>query len=163
MACTISGPKTVYLTLTGASREASYAMAIFIDPPVNLEFEPQCSISQCYGAVVELGAGTGFLGFKLARILSLRQLSLPAPSKRLILTDLEAVCPLLEQNRQKVGLKTNLPGVDLVIRPLEWGNMDHAYRLAVERSPKGVPSADALSHIVCSDVVSRCPSLRKSA
>jgi hypothetical protein len=135
-------------------------MKVFIDPPATLEFDPPCSLSLREGAVVELGAGTGYLGFKLARILSQQGSSNISP-KTLMLTDLEAVCPLLKRNRdQEVDPGTNLPGVDLFIHPLEWGNMEHGRRIAAELTPGAsstttVPTGALLSHIVCSDLVSK--------
>jgi Lysine methyltransferase len=138
-------------------------MTIYMEPPTLLEFDPQCSI--CHrgkGAVLELGAGNGFLGLKMARILSSKQEEHEHTPKTLVLTDLDAVCPLLERNCLN-GFPTtaDLPLVNLVVQPLEWGNLDHGWRLAdklISRDSSGGsdPSDALLSHIVCSDLVSMC-------
>lgn len=136
-------------------------MTIYVDPTETLEFEPQCSICDGRsGAIVELGAGNGFLGLKMARILSSRQEKFKGEVKTLVLTDLEAVCPLLERNCQtRFPKTTEFPSVNLLVQPLEWGNLDHGWRLA-EQLTSNIPSTrsnspDALlTHIVCSDLVS---------
>lgn len=136
-------------------------MTIYVNPTPTLEFDPQCTICDGRsGAVVELGAGNGYLGLKMARILSSRQDKSKHKIKTLVLTDLAAVCPLLERNCQSGFLKaTELPSVNLVVQPLEWGNLDHGWRLAGHLTSKNPPgrseSHDALlTHIVCSDLVS---------
>jgi Lysine methyltransferase len=147
-------------TLTWKDREAAYAMKIYLESTTGLEFEPQCSIcTGRSGAVVELGAGNGFLGLKMAQILSSRLEQHDNQVRTLVLTDLEAVCPLLERNCLKGFLKaTESASVDLFVQPLEWGNLDQGWRLADRLAPKGPsgtpdPTAALLTHIVCSDLV----------
>lgn len=151
----------ISFALTSTIREAAYAMALYFEPPILLEFDPQCSIcDHRKGAVVELGAGNGFLGLKLARMLSLRQGECAHALRTLVLTDLDAVCPLLERNCvNKFTTTADLPSVNLVVQSLEWGNLNHGLRLA-DRLTYGDspgrfdPSDPLLSHIVCSDLVS---------
>lgn len=144
--------------LTIAVREAAYAMLIYLGPTATLEFDPPCSICDGRsGAVVELGAGNGFLGLEMARKMSLGQGKCRDTPKTLVLTDLNAVCPLLERNCLKAVRKaTELSSVNLLVQPLEWGNWDHGLRLADQLTPKASSKSapPLLTHIVCSDLVS---------
>ncbi|KAF8519544.1 hypothetical protein JB92DRAFT_2898080 [Gautieria morchelliformis] len=145
--------------IAGRIWEAAYAMKIYLESTTPLEFDPQCSIcTGRSGAVVELGAGNGFLGLKMAQILS----SIPEQHdnqvKSLVLTDLEAVCPLLERNCLNGFLKATNASIDLIVQPLEWGNLDQGWRLADRLAPMGPsgtpdPTDALLTHIVCSDLV----------
>lgn len=72
--------------------------------------------------------------------------SLPADSLHMIIaTDLENVCPLLEENL--VQGKEN--PVELLVRPLAWGNYEHTLRISEELSQR----ERRLTHIICSDLV----------
>ncbi|KAF8589434.1 hypothetical protein K439DRAFT_1332591 [Ramaria rubella] len=145
--------------IAGRIWEAAYAMIFYVNPPTPLEFNPQCSICDVRGgAVVELGAGNGYLGLNMARMISRRQEQQNGNSKTLVLTDLEPVCPLLERNtRGDIHGAMAPPFVDLLIRPLEWGNLEHGRRLRdqlILRNNSRHGFHDPLvSHIVCSDLV----------
>lgn len=69
----------------------------------------------------------------------------------LIATDLENVCPLLNENLSaavnKSG-KIDYPGPRILVRPLEWGNPNHTLKIFSELDPR------SLTHIICSDLVS---------
>ena len=70
----------------------------------------------------------------------------------LIATDLKNVCPLLDENLSTAAGKsqrTDHPtGPRILVRPLEWGNPDHALKVFTELNSR------SLTHIICSDLVS---------
>lgn len=69
----------------------------------------------------------------------------------LIATDLENVCPLLDENLSTAVNKSpriGRPSPQILVRPLEWGNPDHAVKIFNELGPR------SLTHIICSDLVS---------
>ncbi|KAF8525945.1 putative methyltransferase-domain-containing protein [Hysterangium stoloniferum] len=137
--------------IAGRIWEATYIMTLYLRSPHYMDFDPPCSISTNYhrGAIVELGAGTGYIGLSIASILSSNGL-FKSP-KTLALTDLSDVCHLLERNCRK-KISTEASYVNLVIQPLEWGNMGHGQQMAYTLS--GVVKSETLvSHIICSDLV----------
>jgi len=126
-------------------------MVAYLEPPPCTEFDPPCSLFESLpGAVLELGAGTGFLGLAMARLISSRRSD--RDSKTLVLTDLPGVCPLLDRNRQQ-KIPEGLPGVNLMIEPLPWGDLHYGNVLANKLSSDAAGSAPLLSHIICSDLV----------
>ena len=69
----------------------------------------------------------------------------------LIATDLENVCPLLNENLSAAANKSgriDYPGPRILVRPLEWGNSNHMLKIFSELNPR------SLTHIICSDLVS---------
>jgi len=112
--------------------------------------------------VLELGSGTGIIIAKLAETISQGandvptgqfQVSVPlspclksGPSFHtdglLIATDLDNVCPLLDEN-----LSSAAQGSRVLVRPLEWGNPNHPLKIFNELGSR------SLTHIICSDLV----------
>jgi len=126
-------------------------LIIYLNSPPNVEFDPPCSLFDSRtGAVIELGAGTGFLGLAMARLFSSKICD--GSSKTIILTDLPDVCPLLDRNYiQK--MPNGLPNVKLFIEPLPWGIIHFVNNLADKISNNSIKSTPLLSHIICSDLV----------
>ena len=72
------------------------------------------------------------------------------PDDFLIATDLDSVCPLLDENLSSVAKesrRTELPSPHILVRPLEWGNLNHTIKIFNELGPRN------LTHIICSDLV----------
>ncbi|KAF9342363.1 hypothetical protein BGX26_007696, partial [Mortierella sp. AD094] len=108
--------------------------------------------------ILEIGAGTGYVGIALAKRLT--------PDCTLILTDLEEVVPLMEKNvaehlpnnnnssgssnssddSSSPDLKDNTTRqcAHVLVEPLAWGNSEHATKLL---------SAGKIDYIVASDLV----------
>ncbi|KAJ7903317.1 putative methyltransferase-domain-containing protein [Mycena olivaceomarginata] len=87
--------------------------------------------------MLELGSGTGIVAATMAAMLHANDI--------LFVTDLPEVCPLLEQN-----LQGSLDG-PIRVRPLSWGNSQHALSIADELSK--LQDTPYLTHILCSDLV----------
>jgi hypothetical protein len=102
--------------------------------------------------LLELGSGTGVVSAQCVERLSTRQYTV-------ITTDLPEVCPLLKKNlSQYIAPQNTL--ASLLIRPLAWGNYEHACAILRELtgaadgiSPSSHPGPDILTHIICSDLV----------
>lgn len=170
-------------------REAAYALIFYLEGSPHLEFDPPSpftfsvtrpSTPKPKGPlrIIELGSGTGIVGLKLAEHLvrmrsgtAINQAAglRSSPQKRdlIILTDLDDVCPLLEENldgrrAQIYGQSADNSGgardVAVEVRPLAWGNYQHASAI-VDEIRRVYLDTDNLSlpltHIVCSDLV-RC-------
>ena len=117
------------------------------------EFDPPCSLvnsSKSIYTIIELGSGTGYVGLKVAKYLHERG----RDSDLIVLTDLPAVCPLLERNcdrsRQKHGV------TNTTVAPLSWGSYDDAS--ALERYLRE-NEGRSITHVICSDLVSRTISI----
>ncbi|KAA1477186.1 hypothetical protein DENSPDRAFT_786231 [Dentipellis sp. KUC8613] len=131
--------------IAGRVWEAAYAMLRYLDPPdphpeFDPPFDPSCGASPETSTgsdtpltILELGAGTGIVGFALARRLHARDM--------VVVTDLPEVCPLLEDGRQRT--------LTVRVRPLAWGNEGHARAIMEELRRAG----RRLTHVVCSDLV----------
>lgn len=98
--------------------------------------------------IVELGSGTGFLSLAIAPALRRRT---RRQRTTLIMTDLDNVCPLLEDNLARAHQRwsrnveqepaaigstdcgfpnlTGLPALDVLVRPLPWGDLTSLLRL----------------------------------
>jgi hypothetical protein len=63
----------------------------------------------------------------------------------IIATDLENVCPLLQENL----VQAEETRVDVLVRPLAWGNYAHVQGICEGLSQK----QRRLTHIICSDLV----------
>lgn len=118
--------------------------------------------------IIELGSGTGIVGLKLAEHLArLRAADSQGSTRKgdlIILTDLDDVCPLLEENlygrrAQIYGGTSGLSDpsdVAVEVRPLAWGNYQHASAIIneIRRTYLDMDhSTLPLTHIVCSDLV----------
>lgn len=66
-------------------------------------------------------------------------------SDLIIATDLENVCPLLQENL--VGSAPSSASAKVLVRPLAWGNQSHTDDILRELSQR------QLTHIICSDLV----------
>lgn len=126
------------------SREAAYALKTYLnneassclefDPPFVSEAEPSC--------VLELGSGTGVVVAQLAELFS-------AEGDVVVATDLPEVCTLLEKNLEAYLCSSPL----VLVRPLSWGNLEHALKIHEELSCV-LKASSQLTDIVCSDLVS---------
>ena len=118
-------------------------------------------------AILELGSGTGIIIAKLAKLINDQLVSNFSPPSLhpvklinspslgaddiLIATDLDNVCPLLEENLScavKNFWRINQPSPRILVRPLEWGVREKALKIFKELGSRD------LTHIVCSDLVS---------
>lgn len=141
--------------------ELSLSDANRLDPPYSIfsRNEPGFDSGADSGertpiVVVELGSGTGYVGIKLAQLLSRRTSN--RSSSRVVLTDLPEVCPLLEDNLNgERAVWPNPEAVHVDVLPLPWGDVGAASALSGSLGCKGEGTNDEyLTHIVCSDLVS---------
>src|ERR1700722_6944261 len=132
-----------FLNMLTLHREAAYAMDFYVQSPADVDFDPPFTLStELPMTVLELGSGTGMVASRIAD-------KFHNPGRDLIIvTDLPDVCPLLKAN---LGGQENL---GILVRPLAWGNSEHALRLASELFPGNDFHPRFLTHIVCSDLVS---------
>lgn len=122
--------------------------------------------------ILELGSGTGIIIAKLAEVINKEARDGPdgqfqvfhSPSlialksgsslglgDVIIATDLDNVCPLLEENLSsaaKMFWKNDQTNPRVLVRPLEWGVHKHSLKVLNELGSR------SLTHIVCSDLVS---------
>ena len=105
--------------------------------------------------ILELGSGTGVVAAQIFERLSSRRC-------RIIATDLPEVCPLLEKNLSQYITGSYSLAPTLLVRPLAWGNQDHARAILkelasgshdIEPSSHSGPASTILTHIICSDLV----------
>ncbi|KAI1300855.1 hypothetical protein EDD11_005924 [Mortierella claussenii] len=160
--------------IAGRIWDSSYILNAFLHGSSDQHtFTPPCPIPHKYFLsslsttgendairILELGAGTGYVGIALAKRL--------CPSATLVLTDLEEVMPLLEKNvRNNVhgrianddwtsaplsSTSTSSTPVSerqqayakIVVEPLEWGNSSHAAKILTQ---------GRIDYIVASDLV----------
>ena len=148
-------------------REASYHLLQYTSPPSSsIEFDPPCSLfdpRQSGLSVIELGSGTGFTSFHLAKQLSDRYSRCDSQILDLrrrcivVATDLEEVCPLLQKNWATICHTVTPEDVDLLIQPLAWGNATHVATVQHElesRIFKREPKPSVLNtHIIICDLV----------
>lgn len=149
------------------------------DPPSPFTLFPASpstlNMSQSF-RIIELGSGTGIVGLKLAEHLArmragsaidqaagLRGCTLSGDL--VILTDLDDVCPLLEENLDGRRLQiygetrdglTHSQDVTVEVRPLAWGNYQQASVIIegiMDKYLKTDHSLMPVTHIVCSDLV----------
>lgn len=126
-------------------------MKAYLDPSIfqRTKFEPPFLSSSEPGPsrILELGSGTGIVAAQLSRQLKSRH-------DLLIVTDLPEVCPLLEKNLQTdASREDSYPTV--LVKALSWGNYVHATSIYEEiHRMHDVTSHSALTHIICSDLVS---------
>ncbi|KAG9314823.1 hypothetical protein JVU11DRAFT_3916 [Chiua virens] len=144
--------------IAGRVWEGAYAMSTYVNTADGdiLDFDPPFVDDLYYEplGVIELGSGTGVVAANVAReIRHTRGLG-----GFVIPTDLPDVCPLLEHN---LGTNTtsrdsegNCSNSDIVfVRPLSWGNLDHAIAIASEFGFDRPFASRRLTHIICSDLV----------
>ncbi|KIJ67030.1 hypothetical protein HYDPIDRAFT_128613 [Hydnomerulius pinastri MD-312] len=136
--------------IAGRVWEAAYALSNYVTCNGALEFEPQFiddKLANVAIVAIELGSGTGIVSARLAQSISSSRLDC------IIATDLPDVCPLLERN-----LHGEFAQNHVFVRPLAWGNLDHAKDIAVEfglsQTPDVGGSSRQLTHIICSDLAS---------
>ncbi|KIK91604.1 hypothetical protein PAXRUDRAFT_34878 [Paxillus rubicundulus Ve08.2h10] len=151
--------------IAGRIWESAHAMANYASSDSPLEFDPPF-VDDPRGrffaplVAIELGSGTGAVAARIVREIR------PNSGGFIIATDLPDVCPLLNQNLGVRPPPTRAPGNDahtkeddLFVRPLEWGNLDHAMSLAKEFGLSldcwysKVDEPRRLTHIICSDLV----------
>ncbi|KAJ7364225.1 putative methyltransferase-domain-containing protein [Mycena albidolilacea] len=126
--------------IAGKVWKAAYALNSYINPPADQIFDPPLfphPEARKNARMLELGSGTGIVAATMAAMLHANDI--------LFVTDLPEVCPLLEQN-----LQGSLDGPTRV-RPLSWGNSQHALSIADELSK--LQDTPYLTHILCSDLV----------
>ncbi|KAM0791791.1 hypothetical protein ACM66B_004054 [Microbotryomycetes sp. NB124-2] len=120
--------------IAGRTWEAAIAMRMFLTPPdepltsSSLLFDPPCPLfdtgTRSSGqskkrarTIVEVGSGTGYLSLALAPWLG--------SSDKLVMTDLEEVCPLLERNLVQARERwksRERRACQVLVRPLPWGS-----------------------------------------
>lgn len=136
--------------IAGRIWEAAYLLARYLCPPLSHAFDPPCSIfaSPEHVTAVEIGSGAGYNGLHLAKQLANHaQAACNAQrTKTVVLTDLPNVVPLMQRNARRACLDSDLSSIDLRVRPLSWGNEDHADVLVTELRCR-------LTHLICSDLV----------
>jgi hypothetical protein len=118
---------------------------MYLDNPMGYEFHPHFMSDEGPLTILELGSGMGIVASKIADKFA------QVGRDLVVATDLPEVCPLLEINLRRHLSHSRSDGVVLV-RPLAWGDFTHALRIASELSSLDRPHA--LTHIVCSDLVS---------
>ncbi|KAF9779000.1 putative methyltransferase-domain-containing protein [Thelephora terrestris] len=99
--------------------------------------------------ILELGSGTGIIIAKLAEVINKEARDGP-DGDVIIATDLDNVCPLLEENLSsaaKMFWKNDQTNPRVLVRPLEWGVHKHSLKVLNELGSR------SLTHIVCSDLV----------
>lgn len=147
-------------------REASYTLACYLQD--EFEFDPPSPFSKSRRTgpftILELGSGTGVVAANLSAILSSsetrsnpRQITgltrMLASSNLIIATDLENVCPLLQENLVDNAPSSESASAEVLVRPLAWGNQIHTHAIFKELSDR------RLTHIICSDLVCYSPLL----
>ncbi|KAG1738344.1 putative methyltransferase-domain-containing protein [Suillus paluster] len=139
--------------IAGRVWEAAYLMTSYIDHFSTWEFDPPLVDKQLSGrkrVFLELGSGTGIVAAKIAQATVLSRQDL------VIATDLPEVCPLLEKNLFVTPKGDSADTQVTLVRPLSWGNYDHAINIAREikrvNDPSGREHA-CITHIICSDLV----------
>ncbi|KAL4249709.1 hypothetical protein ABKN59_006128 [Abortiporus biennis] len=162
---------TVYLNSGIQSTSKQDQSRLEYDPPFLLDATeeeanlqvPSCPERHDHRYIIELGSGMGVVAARLAQVLT----SSPNLAQTtLVVTDLPEVCPLLEKNLHdyleppasslttaysKGSLSNNPPKV--IVRPLAWGNREHAEHLHHEMVSGKDSSSPYISHIICSDLV----------
>ncbi|KAJ3778089.1 putative methyltransferase-domain-containing protein [Lentinula raphanica] len=138
--------------IAGRVWEAAYILKIYLDPPVNLSFDPpspyEIRSSESIRAI-ELGSGSGMIGISIAPCLKSHLHDL------LVLTDLPEVCPLLESNVKDAFGDSGSSLHDLIhVRPLAWGNVEHVQNIESDlMAGQYSCGMGPFTHILCSDLV----------
>ncbi|KAI9478054.1 MAG: putative methyltransferase-domain-containing protein [Benjaminiella poitrasii] len=104
----------------------SFNHAIKTEPcnpiPISYYNENADSVPTAPYRILELGAGTGYVGIALAQ--QLRK------SAQVYITDLEQVVPLINENVQKhYHQQEDENGAEIIVDRLHWGNHEDAHRL----------------------------------
>lgn len=169
------------LTVTWACyREAAYLFVQYLRPEAkDVEFDPPCPLFSRQEDpnglhILELGSGVGLVGLACAQELrSFQKGKQRACGDVVVLTDLENVCDLMWRNAEAAGfsksakdqkaLSSNDAGVDVLVRPLAWGNSTHATQVTQELAARRQQGLDectspakpvsSLNYIFCSDLV----------
>ncbi|KAJ7707532.1 putative methyltransferase-domain-containing protein [Mycena rosella] len=130
--------------IAGKVWKAAYALNSYIRPPTGCVFDPPLFLEPDARKlrVIELGSGTGIVAATMATLLHRTR-------DIMFVTDLPEVCPLLEQNLQA---QLYAGGGPILVRPLSWGNSQHAVKIAEELLELS-QDAPHLTHILCSDLV----------
>lgn len=137
--------------IAGRIWEASYLLQRYLTPSAGTDqFDPPCSdlfVSE-KSTIIELGAGVGLVGIHLAQQLQQQQRN---QCKRIILTDLHNVLPLLARNASKAGVyDPSSSTANLVtVEPLPWGSENDAQTILSTAQNESRP----VTHILCSDLV----------
>ncbi|PFH53153.1 hypothetical protein AMATHDRAFT_138336 [Amanita thiersii Skay4041] len=132
--------------IAGRVWEAAYAMWTYLDPPPEMLLDPpfMAHSNSCSLTLIELGSGSGILTPIIAsRLHSPHHLIIPTDLPEAIL-----VCPLLHANLFKTIHDSTHPII--IIKPLAWGNKQHALDIASECL---CPGNRTITHIICSDLV----------
>ncbi|KII85089.1 hypothetical protein PLICRDRAFT_116434 [Plicaturopsis crispa FD-325 SS-3] len=130
--------------IAGRVWEAAYALTTYLDRHGTLDFDPpfipDCNeLEHQSFRIIELGSGTGIVSALMGETIA-------RPQRDVIFaTDLPEVCPLIEHNLRDLDR-------DVVrVRPLSWGNHEHALNILDELQKSGLEQG--ISHIICSDLV----------
>ncbi|KAG2107258.1 putative methyltransferase-domain-containing protein, partial [Suillus discolor] len=139
--------------IAGRVWEAAYLVNSYIEHPSTWEFDPPLIDQHLSGhkrVFLELGSGTGIVAAKIAQAAALSGRDL------VIATDLPEVCPLLEKNLFVMPKGDSANTQVTLVRPLSWGNYDHAINIVRELKLVDDPSGHehgCITHIICSDLV----------
>ncbi|KAF8628014.1 hypothetical protein AX15_004132 [Amanita polypyramis BW_CC] len=124
--------------IAGRVWEAAYGLSLYVQPAMDLEFDPPfiSPSDRPPLSIIELGSGSGLVAAAIAtRLNSLHDL--------IIATDLPEVCQLLSANLRHTACPS------LAVRPLTWGNAQHATDISSEFFNEN----RSLTHVICSDLV----------
>lgn len=124
-------------------RESAYAIASYVSPSSWTWDPPFITPSSSDPlTILELGSGSGLVGSLLAS-------NYAQGNGIVILTDLENVCPLIEENLRLQGHDITAHS-QLFIRPLAWGTASHFEQIQKEILDI---AGRKVTHLVCSDLV----------
>ncbi|KAH8556341.1 putative methyltransferase-domain-containing protein [Umbelopsis sp. PMI_123] len=115
--------------LAGKIWHSAYALDIFLSESNQSYLQPVNPIPQDYYLghasrpyrILELGAGTGYVGIALARRLS--------PECKIYITDLAEVTPLIQQNVDHYQATVT---AQIAVQPLNWGDREHGNQILEE-------------------------------
>ncbi|KAF9223897.1 hypothetical protein BS17DRAFT_754019 [Gyrodon lividus] len=124
--------------IAGRIWESAHALSSYVNSDSSLEFDPPF-VDDSRGpegapfVAIELGSGTGAVAARIARVIP------PGLGGFIVVTDLPDVCPLLEDNlgvrtppTRATGNGTHTREDFVFVRPLAWGNLDHATSITEE-------------------------------
>lgn len=137
-------------------------MRLYLRPSANTtpSFDPPSHLfTGTWHNIIELGSGVGYVGLHFARQLTQYAQSQAGAGKqrrRVVLTDLDNVCPLLQRNAQRAGFAAPSAAgekeVEVLVRALPWGSSHHAEAVLAELYPSSSSTNGPLT-LLCSDLV----------
>ncbi|KAG2188919.1 hypothetical protein INT44_004061 [Umbelopsis vinacea] len=115
--------------LAGKIWHSAYALDLFFSEWTQAHMQPSNPIPEEYYSgkaskpyrILELGAGTGYVGIALARRLG--------PDCKVYITDLADVAPLIQQNVEDYEESLT---AQVAVQPLHWGDVEHGNKILKE-------------------------------